>query len=301
MKRIFPLFLFLGMFCAVSLAQKKSNFVTGMEATVNSVDFLNSKSKMLQYLRENSSEIVIFTQTESEKTIFFLLYVKENQFRSIDSFLPGLGYVSEKNITSTNNSDKVEELKLKIEYLQSQKNEYSTEIAKMTRDDRYYQYWNKIREYDKEIMDLKNELRNYEVKYDFRISLTIRNDIDDLTSNEISWVNMPGIAGEMLFTENPYSGKTSDKYYGYLLKYMFTRGKTYSCLGTFKSLPQVKDSTTLRDLFLLSFGQDFYTRHFGRGKNKFFNLYSGYHLGGMYGTSKGKTRSFCLFANVCRL
>lgn len=35
----------------------------------------------------------------------------------------------------------------------------------------------------------------------------------------------------------------------------------------------------LSELFLINFGQDFYPKHFGRGKRKFLNLYTGYQIG----------------------
>jgi hypothetical protein len=40
------------------------------------------------------------------------------------------------------------------------------------------------------------------------------------------------------------------------------------------------------ELFAYSFGQDFYSRHLGRGSRKFLNLYSGYSVGGMVATGR---------------
>jgi len=67
---------------------------------------------------------------------------------------------------------------------------------------------------------------------------------------------------------------------------MFTRGKSYFNLGVYKVLNNdMLDSSLNSDLFMLQFGQDFYPKHFGRGKRKFLNLYTGYQIGGFVATN----------------
>jgi hypothetical protein len=49
-------------------------------------------------------------------------------------------------------------------------------------------------------------------------------------------------------------------------------------------------------MFAFGFGQDFYSRHLGRGTNKFFNLYSGYTFGGLLASNDAKKNFMGYFA-----
>ena len=104
---------------------------------------------------------------------------------------------------------------------------------------------------------------------------------------------MPGASYDIFWIENPVKDLSAELYHGYSLKYLFTRGKSYATIGTFKERTSA-DSDTMRykELFVFGFGQDFYTRHFGRGKNKFLNLYSGYNMGGVFATADSRTSTF---------
>jgi hypothetical protein len=46
----------------------------------------------------------------------------------------------------------------------------------------------------------------------------------------------------------------------------------------------------------MNFGQDFYSRHFGRGGNKFGNLYSGYTVGYMAASNEVKAQDIFYLA-----
>ncbi len=274
--------LLVSVFCAK--AQEKDHFVTDLNTTVSATSYELAKLKVMQFIKQNN--ITILSQNEGEKSYYIVFNATEKVFRTVDSILPLLGYVHEKNINTINNNNKIKEIKLQISYLETQKNEYNTELQKMQQNDRYYSYWEKVRELDRQILELNKELKIYESTYDFKVTLRIQDDYNDLTSGNIAWVNMPGATFDMLFVESPEAGVTAKQYVGYSLKYMFTRGKTYLKIGSLKYSPKEdNDPTVFKELFTYSFGQDFYTRHFGRGKNKFLNLYSSYNIGGVYATS----------------
>ena len=121
----------------------------------------------------------------------------------------------------------------------------------------------------------------------YKIHLNIYDDEVDLTTDGINWVNMPGASFEVLFVETPKPGITTEQYMGYSLKYLITKGKTHFTVGTLKDYSTtVADSAQFKELFHYGFGQDFYTKHFGRGKRKWFNLYTGYNAGGIFATSE---------------
>ena len=88
---------------------------------------------------------------------------------------------------------------------------------------------------------------------------------------------------------------TSAQYQGYALKYLFTRGKSYFTVGAYKSTDKEKmDSLKFPEIFIIGFGQDFYSRHLGRGSHKFLNLYSGYSLGALL-TNKDSDTKFDMY------
>ena len=62
-----------------------------------------------------------------------------------------------------------------------------------------------------------------------------------------------------------------------------THGKGYFNPGLCKPVPPNAEPTApafINELAVINFGQDFYPRHFGRGKRRFCNLYISYRVGG---------------------
>jgi hypothetical protein len=123
-----------------------------------------------------------------------------------------------------------------------------------------------------------------------KLSITLYDEITmpDGRRQKISWVNMPGVSYSYLAVENPKYGTSHGAYAGMNLKYMFTRGKSYVELGVLKPLNPYSSNEISQDprlasvkneFFNVQFGQDFYTKHFGRGRRKSLNLYSGYTVG----------------------
>ena len=55
------------------------------------------------------------------------------------------------------------------------------------------------------------------------------------------------------------------------------------------------------ELFMFSFGQDFYSRHLGRGTRKFLNLYTGYQIGDIIATSQISKSNLVFVSPSCFL
>ena len=156
---------------------------------------------------------------------------------------------------------------------------------KMLLQDRFDEDEDNIREYQNEIRELDS--KNGTVVLDIKL---MRELTTPSASMKIRFVNMPGFEFSVFMPENPKEGVSADMYYGYMLKYLFTKGKSYITVGAFKAdeVPQ-NDTLMYSDIFNFSFGQDFYSRHLGRGGRKFLNLYSGYNIG--YLVYSGKNSS----------
>ena len=181
--------------------------------------------------------------------------------------------------------------------LKNRLNEWKCQTIKLTETTRYipqeknrlqdriFEDKDNIRKYQNEIRELDS--KNGTVVLDIKLmrELTTPN-----ASMKIRFVNMPGFEFSVFMPENPKEGISADLYYGYMLKYLFTKGKSYITVGAFKAdeVPQ-NDTLMYSDIFNFSFGQDFYSRHLGRGGRKFLNLYSGYNIG--YLVYSGKNSS----------
>ncbi|MBP5502851.1 MAG: hypothetical protein J6Y24_08695 [Bacteroidales bacterium] len=156
---------------------------------------------------------------------------------------------------------------------------------KMLLQDRFDEDEDNIREYQNEIRELDS--KNGTVVLDIKL---MRELTTPSASMKIRFVNMPGFEFSVFMPENPKEGVSADMYYGYMLKYLFTKGKSYITVGAFKADEVLQNDTLMySDIFNFSFGQDFYSRHLGRGGRKFLNLYSGYNIG--YLVYSGKNSS----------
>lgn len=290
-KTTFLSFICLLLLLNTAVSQSDNRLLTEMRATVYTSFFESSKGKAMQFI--NTLDAYIISQSETVESFSINFYTDKSNFYRLDSILSNWGYISNKDITTINNINQTDRIKLELEYQQNRKKAYNNEIKKMTeKDDRYYEYWEKIREIEKKIFELKKDLTNYKEENDYKVYLTIYDETSNLTKSSVSWVNMPGGSFDMLFIENPSAGISATQYQGYALKYMFTRGKSYATLGALKEQDAGKaDSAMFEELFHFGFGQDFYTLHFGRGRNKFFNLYTGYNVGGLFATADTRKKT----------
>ena len=272
-------------------SQNEDKYVISLNTTIYTSFMQTASMKMKEIL--NNPSIQIISQSESTTKLYYEFYINETGFKQMDSLLPKIGYVSEKNITTTNNNDRTNKINLEIDYLQNKKEAYDKELLSMTeKNDRYFSYWNEIRTIEKSIFDLKAELSSFEQDKKYEVNLSVFDEMHDYTDSKVSWVNMPGVAFDFLMIESPKTSISAKQYMGYGIKYLFTRGKSYANIGALKEYSdELQDSTRYKELFYVGFGQDYYSKHFGRGKNKFLNLYTGYNVGGFFATGDTKKKS----------
>jgi len=283
MKNLIALYLIFG--TLLSVAQTQNVKTTTMNATIYTSYYESSQQKIEAFITDNN--ITVLNQKASVEIYELEFYTSKEIFDKVSDFLPQLGYVSAKDISTTNNIDERTKIELEITYLKEQKTAFENELKNMDKkDDRYYQYWEKVRDIEQKIFEKTATISSYTENLEYFVRIYVYDETVDLTKDRISWVNMPGISFEMLFIETPLASLSATQYYGYALRYMFTRGKSYVTLGALKDhTGSATDPDQFSEFFIFGIGQDYYTRHFGRGKNRFFNLYTGYDVGGMFATS----------------
>lgn len=273
------------MLLAFSASAQNAEFSKNLKVSVYTSFFLDAKQKLNTLVQENAT--VIISQNESATNINVQFFTTEAGFTRMQTEVNSLGFISSKNISTTNLGDELKQHKLHKEYLTARLANYQAELKSMpTKDDKYYSFWDEIRSLESQIYDVNLQIAAYAESNLYRVDIDIQDETIDLTSNEVSWVNMPGVSADFLMIENPLNGISAEQYMGYHIKYLFTRGKSFATIGAMKKFStETTNADTYNELFMISFGQDFYSRYFGRGKNKFLNLYTGYSLGGLFATS----------------
>lgn len=89
----------------------------------------------------------------------------------------------------------------------------------------------KIREYENEIRELDSKMGSVWIDITLMRELTTPNE-----TQKVKFVNMPGFEYSVFMPENPKAGISAACYNGYMLKYLFTRGKSYVTVGAFKAV-----------------------------------------------------------------
>lgn len=289
MKRLIFLFLF---FTSTSIfAQPKAQmpsigFSTEINVTVLSLDFSNSVDKLNQFIK--STNAIVQSRNDNRKSVDITLLLSGESPKLFEDFAESLGVVTTKRLSSINNQEKIIDLKNEITYLKNSKASYEDLIQKIdAKSEKYTTFWGEARAIDEKIFSKERELNLMVQRNDiFIANLRLEDETTSPERTDISFINMPGAEFSYLKMENPKEGISSKDYSGYFLKYLFTRGKSFAVLGAYKSNSVVSDTTQWSELFVLGFGQDFYSRHFGGGNQSFFNLYSGYVIGYAYITNK---------------
>ena len=254
------------MFANSAFAQDRADS-TFIDATVETYtpNFEKVSPQFEQFVEQNC--VRIEEKTKDYFVITYTLVMKKSQFADLKTKL---------------DEWKCQTIKLKetTRYIPQEK---------IRLQDRYSDDEDRIREYQNEIREL--ESKNGTVVLDIRL---MREPTTPSASMKIRFVNMPGFEFSVFKPENSKEGIAADLYYGYMLKYLFTKGKSYITVGAFKAdeVPQ-NDTLMYSDIFNFSFGQDFYSRHLGRGGRKFLNLYSGYNIGFFaYSGKKSSLKNF---------
>jgi hypothetical protein len=287
----------------LGFGQFKPEFIsTKATYEVYTTNFSNSKNELKKYI--DYQKIKIINQDESKKFLKLKLEIDELKFKSLDSLMSKLGYVVARKISTENKIDKVNQLNLELDYLLQKKSSYLDRMKQLDdQSDAYRQLWVELKQIEDRIFLKQSEILALGEKdhiYNVQVDLVDEYSITDDT--KVSFINMPGFEYSYLQIQNPISGISAQNYNGYFLKYLFTEGKSYALLGAFQNKQIEKtDTLALSELFVLGFGQDFYSRYLGRGGRKYLNLYSGYQLGGILGTSKSVKSNMFYIAPVIGL
>lgn len=291
MKKHLALFLIIFIFISqYALSQEKR---VREEIEIYTSTFDEAHKLMEKFITDN--DILVERQNLSVQKFSSSFYVSKANFDKLQNLLPQLGYIHKKNIISGEySSGQID--KQKLDYLKQQKKVYELELSKLeVNSERYNIMWKDIRDFEKQIYDTETLISSKKKHEGYHVDIQVVDETYDLTSDNksVSWVNMPGGQFVYFMPENPTAGISRDAYMGYSLKYLFTRGKSYAGILSLKSYPKTKKvlDGSVSELFMLYFGQDFYSRYLGRGKNKFFNLYTGYSLGFIYETGDDFVRS----------
>ncbi len=291
MKKIIICHLFFFLFCSLGFSQQP--LIRNIQVKIQTPFFSEAKTKLINYIKEKNAIEIYRYETTRDLTITF--FVENQESKQLDSLFKELGYLSQKKINTENYSKEKEKIQMEINYLNDKKSTYNKELNEIDKkNDRYYKYWEEVREVEKKIFDLNKELTQYKNNNLCKIEINLYDESVDLTERSIKWVNMPGASFDMLFTESPTPEISAQQYLGFSIKYVFTRGKTYANIGAMKEFSDESlNDLRFKEIFLFGFGQDFYSKYFGRGKNQFFNLYTGYNIGGGFIT--GETRNKTIF------
>jgi len=283
MKKIAPLLMLF--FPVLLFSQTTGNHVVTTADIETHTPTLDKVSEVInQFI--TSHEIILIRQEKSSSKLYADFYLDKAGFDEFLTLIPSLGFLDHKKISSSASQKEEKSNQLELDYFHQQKKAYEEEIKNVPiGTERYNLLWDQIRFFEKQIYDTeKNMLVAKEITA-FRIMVTVIDETIDLSNKQVSWVNMPGAQYVFYLPEIPFSEISAKQYQGYSLKYLFTRGKSFAELTTLKEFStEISSEQRFSELFMLSFGQDFYSKYFGRGQNKFFNLYTGYNLGIIFAT-----------------
>lgn len=267
-------------------SQKETN-ITKIENKVYSLHFETLMDSLLTFIHNENIRIEYQKKNSDELYIDFI--VNQEQFNAYDLLMKKYGYSTSDEVNANNSEYEITRLSAEIKYLEQKHESYLIMMNKLgVKSESYLTLWNENKAIEENIFLKKqrlNKLSTYNNKYLVQLHLLDESNSPQYT--EVTFVNMPGFEYSVLQVESPAEGISSQYYQGYFLKYLFTRGKSYFTLGAYKTTQAKTDSLKFAEMFLLGFGQDFYSRHLGRGSRKFFNLYSGYSIGGVLSTGVG--------------
>lgn len=280
MKKSLTLFLCFISFLT-SRAQQKS---VQVNTQVSAISYELAKSTLQNWLNTHAYHII--SQNDNDHQVVLVLHLSEVQYNEWKSWVPSLGNVEYQSIETVDNADAIGEVTLELNFLQSRKKEYLDLMEKLgTQSENYQALWREKMNIEERIFNLeKRQLTLKENSEPFQVKFTLSEEMTSPQEGKVSFVNMPGMEYSYFKVSSPNHLISASAYQGYFLKYLFTKGKSYASVGAYKADTPETDSV-LTELFAFNFGQDFYSRHLGRGNKKFGNLYSGYTIGYMIGTN----------------
>ncbi|MEN9333137.1 MAG: hypothetical protein RLY35_317 [Bacteroidota bacterium] len=296
MKKVLPILILLSTYIS-SLSQKTTLTGSNVNITIIALDYNSSKSGFKTFIAENG--ITIHSQDESKTSINATFDLSAEQYGKLRNVLNNWGFISNDDITTTGYPLELEEIDLEIEFITQKKTSFEQILQQHEmKSAQYESLWREKQGLEDRIFNLKKRKSALEKNsLPFRVSLTIMEEITSPQESKVTFVNMPGVEYSYLKIENPNDTVSSAYYQGYFLKYLFTKGKSYASVGVYQSTQKpAGDSTVFSELFVMNFGQDFYSRHFGRGSNKFGNLYSGYTVGYIAASNEAKAQDIFYLA-----
>jgi hypothetical protein len=270
-------------------AQKEISTTTQINVDITAIDLASAKSSLKTFISENNAEIK--TQNETKNSINLTLNLNDQQYQKLRTALPTWGYVSSDIINTIDHQEELEEVALEIEFLKKKKSNYEEVMSQHEmKSAQFESLWREKQNIEDRIFNLEKRRSALQLnQLPYTVDITIEEEMTMPENSKVTFVNMPGVEYSYLKIENPVDTITASAYQGYFIKYLFTRGKSYAGVGAYKSIEKLPgDSTYFSELFVMNFGQDFYSRHLGRGENKFGNLYSGYTLGYMAASNEVK-------------
>ena len=264
--------------------------------------FQQSVDAINQFIALNEGVVKRTNYNDRNFTCNFLLPI--NKVGALDSLIGKLGFIVNNSFNSENTSETIRNLERRNQNLRYENEQYSkqlkdTGLAEYNINDLKRRISNNIQTIVANDIQI-NQLRDDASEKVCVVELQLYDEPSSPTNSRISFVNMPGVEYGFLAIENPKAGVSAKFYQGATVKYMFTKGKSYFNLGVYKSMGSNKsDSTLISELFIINFGQDFYPRNFGRGRRRYFNLYTGYQVGGFVATQNNdKSSKFIYNANL---
>lgn len=261
-----------------------TSYDTHKNLIVATAKFAAAQSAMTGFIRQRAVQVLAQQNTPERLVAEFSL--TNADLPRLDSLASALGYVLVSNLNSQNLKGHREELSAaaqrldaRVQSLQQQQTNLNptnkTALEDLTREEAVA---------SDRLAELRHELRSLD-SHNGQAYVTLRlfDEVSFPNGNRrVSFVNMPGVEFNYLRLDNPKIGLTSPVYQGCALKYLVTRGKSYLNLGVYKPMEKNSTDEFINELFVINFGQDFYPRSFGRGRRRYFNLYTSYQLGGFF-------------------
>jgi hypothetical protein len=228
------------------------------------------------------------SRSESRNSLYLTLSLSGADLAKLNALLSKLGHVGSREMKSVDNADRLEQDSMELAFLREKKIAYKNQLAAPdSSPDKSgtRRIMEEIHATDLSIFKLEKAMAKLrDIRSGASVRLRVEEENTSPRGTSFAFVNMPGVEYGLLRIENPKPGFSAGIYQGASIKYLFTRGKSFGMIGVYHAFDDGEgaDSAAVSELFFLSLGQDFYSRHFGRGANRFLNLYTGYTAGGAF-------------------
>jgi len=281
------------LFAFATLWSQETFYSSYMELELTTRDFPNVEPVLRSLVKASGAQVTELNQDREHNSVTMTLSVNSQQFDSLSAQLPSLATVAKNHITS---EDLGKELMETQEHLTWTKN-LAADNSVQQNDSARQAFRTSIHEQELTLRTLQQRAVHHTIHVELSEDNPFQYSYD--TDNWFSFINMPGVEAIAFWPQQPAKNRTMDRYQGFSLRYMFTQGKSYVNLGVMKGHGTVTSDSLINDIFLYDWGTEFYPRHLGKGKRRFFNLYSGFQFGGMLlGSNDDFQNIFTLEAHV---